>query len=118
MPQPLTYDGFHFSEVTFWWVAIGIGFVVVLVVIALLTLLLRLVQDIDGGVVGVRDVLHRVAGNTGVTYLIADVAKGVDAVLNEGLQHHRVLTRVMTSGVGRPKGQPQSLGRTVGGGRG
>ncbi len=56
--------GYHFSEITFWWVALGIGLVVWLVVIALLTLLLRLVQDIDGGVIGVRDTLHRVAGNT------------------------------------------------------
>lgn len=112
-----TYSGFHYSEVTFWWVALGIGFVVVLVVIALLTLLLRLVQDIDGGVVGVRDVLHRVSSNTGVTYLIADVAEGVDAVLNEGLQHHLFLTRLMTKGVGRPKGQSQSLGKSVGAGQ-
>lgn len=96
-------DGFHYSEITFWYVALGIGFVVVLVVIALLTLLLRLVQDIDGGVIGVRDTLHRVAGNTSATYLIADTAAGVDQVLAEGLQHHLFLTRVMTSGVARPK---------------
>lgn len=96
-------DGFHYSEITFWYVALGIGFVVVLVVIALLTLLLRLVQDIDNGVIGVRDTLHRVAGNTSATYLIADTAAGVDQVLNEGLQHHLFLTRVMTSGAARPK---------------
>lgn len=94
--------GYHYSEITFWFVALGIGFVVVLVVIALLTLLLRLVQDIDGGVIGVRDTLHRVAGNTSTTYLIADTAAGVDAVLNEGLQHHLFLTRVMTSKAVRP----------------
>jgi len=106
-------DGYHFSEITFCWVALGIGLVVWLVVIALLTLLLRLVQDIDGGVIGVRDVLHRVAGNTGATYLIADTAKGVDAVLNEGLQHHLFLTRVMTSNFGRPVGKPK-IGRRPG----
>lgn len=98
-------DGFHFSEITFWYVALGIGFVVVLVVIALLTLLLRLVQDIDGGVIGVRDTLTRVSGNTAATYLIADVAQGVDTVLAEGLQHHLFLTRVMTSNFGRPVGK-------------
>lgn len=96
-------NGFHFSEITFWYVALGIGFVVVLVVIALLTLLLRLVQDIDNGVIGVRDTLHRVSGNTSATYLIAETASGVDDVLNEGLQHHLFLTRVMTSGAARPK---------------
>lgn len=95
--------GFHYSEITFWYVALGIGFVVVLVVIALLTLLLRFVQDIDNGVVGVRDILHRVAGNTSATYLIAETAAGVDTVLAEGLQHHLFLTRVMTSGAGRAK---------------
>lgn len=106
-------SGYHFSEITFWWVALGIGFVVVLVVIALLTLLLRLVQDIDGGVIGVRDVLHRVAGNTQATYLIKETAQGVDAVLNEGLQHHLFLTRVMTSNYGRPTGKPK-IGRRPG----
>jgi hypothetical protein len=97
MMSALSNGGYHYSEITFWFVALGIGFVVVLVVIALLTLLLRLVQDIDGGVIGVRDTLTRVAGNTGTTYLIADVAHGVDSVLAEGLQHHLFLTRVLTA---------------------
>jgi len=105
--------GYHFSEITFWWVALGIGLVVWLVVIALLTLLLRLVQDIDGGVIGVRDTLHRVAGNTQATYLIKDTATGVDQVLSEGLQHHLFLTRVMTSNLGRPAGKPK-IGRRPG----
>lgn len=90
--------GYHYSEVTFWYIALGIGFVVVLVVIALLTLLLRLVQDIDGGVIGVEDVLGRASANTAATSYIPQIAGGVDAVLNEGLQHHLFLTRVMTGG--------------------
>ncbi|MGQ0678122.1 MAG: hypothetical protein ACT4OM_00430 [Actinomycetota bacterium] len=90
--------GYHFSEVTFWYIALGIGFVVVLVVIALLTLLLRFVQDIDGGVIGVEDVLQRTSNNTSATFNIPLIAGGVDAILNEGLQHHLFLTRVMTGG--------------------
>ena len=101
--------GYHFSEVTFWYVAIGIGFVVVLVVIALLTLLVRLVQDIDDGVVGVENVLARTSNNVAATSHIPLIAGGVDAILNEGLQHHLFLTRVMTGGGRRTLG-----GREIG----
>jgi energy-converting hydrogenase Eha subunit A len=90
--------GYHYSEVTFWYVALGIGFVVILVVIALLTLLVRLVQDIDQGVVGVENVLARTSNNTSATFNIPLIAQGVDDILNEGLQHHLFLTRVMTGG--------------------
>jgi energy-converting hydrogenase Eha subunit A len=79
-------DGYNFSEVTFWYVALGIGFVVILVVIALLTLLVRLVQDIDQGVVGVENVLARTSNNTSATFNIPLIAQGVDDILNEGLQ--------------------------------
>lgn len=91
------------SEEVAWWVAIGVGFVVVLVVILLLTLLVRLVKDIDDGVVQVRDTLSTITRNTSNTSLIPTTADRVDAVLEEGLQHHLFLTRVLT-GAGTPVG--------------
>lgn len=97
-------DHFAPEEITFWWVAIGVGFVVVLVVILLLTFLVKLVQEIDRGVVGVRDTLRRITNNTSNTSLIAPTAEGVDAVLAEGLQHHLFLTRVLTES-GTPTGE-------------
>ena len=49
------------AEVTFWWVIIGVGFVVVLVAAALLQLLVSLVKDIDRGVEAVKATLAATA---------------------------------------------------------
>lgn len=92
--------GYAPEEVTWWWMAVGLGLVVVLVVVGVLTLLIRLVQDIDRGVEGVVETLGQTARNTGTSFLIADTATQVDGVLAEGLQHHLFLTRVL-SGSGK-----------------
>lgn len=78
-----------------WWGAIVGGFVVVLAVAALLTILVLLVRTIDRRVVMVRDTLKAAAANTSDTVLIAETAKRVDAVLAEGLEHHLFLGRVL-----------------------
>jgi uncharacterized membrane protein YqhA len=78
-----------------WWGAIAAGFVVVLAVVGLLTVLVVYVKTIDRRVVQVRDTLKEAAANTGDTTLIAETAKRVDAVLAEGLQHHLFLGRVL-----------------------
>jgi hypothetical protein len=95
--------GYAPEEITFWWVAIGMAVVVVIVVIALLTFLLISVKSIDRDVVGVRDTLRAIPGNTVNAALIPITADRVDAVLAEGLQHHLFLTRVLT-GSGTPTG--------------
>ena len=82
-------------EHTLWVWAIIIGFVVVLAVAALLSLLIYLVKIIDRRVVDVRDTLKAAAANTSDTVLIPQVADGVEAVLAEGLQHHLFLGRVL-----------------------
>ena len=78
-----------------WWGAIIGGFVVVLAVAALLTILVVLVRTIDRRVVLVRDTLKEAVANTSDTVLIGETAKRVDAVLAEGLQHHLFLGRVL-----------------------
>jgi hypothetical protein len=78
-----------------WWGAIVGGFVVVLAVAALLTLLVVLVKTIDRRVVQVRETLHAAEANTSNTTLIGQTATGVDAVLAEGLKHHLFLGRVL-----------------------
>jgi hypothetical protein len=83
------------TEHTLWVVAIIVGFVVVLAVAALLTVLVVLVKNIDRRVVTVRDTLKAAAANTADTALIPQVAAGVEAVLTEGLQHHLFLGRVL-----------------------
>ena len=80
---------------TLWWIAIIAGFVVVLAVAALLSMLVRLVTIIDRRVAGVRDTLRAAATNTADTALIAPTADAVDAVLAEGLKHHLFLGRVL-----------------------
>ena len=83
------------SEHTLWVSAIIVGFVVVLAVAALLSLLIWLVKIIDRRVVEVRDTLRAAAANTSDTVLIPQVADGVEAVLAEGLKHHLCLGRVL-----------------------
>ncbi|HUZ26321.1 MAG TPA: hypothetical protein VMV07_21410 [Streptosporangiaceae bacterium] len=80
---------------TLWVSAIIVGFVVVLAVAALLSLLIYLVKIIDRRVVEVRDTLKAAAANTADAALIPQVAGGVEAVLAEGLQHHLFLGRVL-----------------------
>jgi type IV secretory pathway component VirB8 len=83
------------TEKTLWWWAIIVGFIVVLAVAALLTLLVSLVKTIDRRVVDVRETLKAAAVNTADTALIPQVADGVEAVLAEGLKHHLFLGRVL-----------------------
>jgi hypothetical protein len=83
------------AEHTRWLVAIIVGFVVVLAVAALLSLLIYLVKVIDRRVVEVRDTLKAAAANTADAALIPQVADGVELVLAEGLKHHLFLGRVL-----------------------
>jgi hypothetical protein len=83
------------TEHTLWVSVIIVGFVVVLAVAVLLSLLIYLVKIIDRRVVKVRDALKAAAANTADTVLIPQVADGVEAVLAEGLQHHLFLGRVL-----------------------
>jgi len=80
---------------TEWWIAVIAGFVVVLAVAALLSVLIVLVRIIDRRVVMVRETLSSAAANTAATSLIPETADRVDAVLAEGLEHHLFLGRVL-----------------------
>jgi hypothetical protein len=83
------------TEHTLWVVAIIVGFVVVLAVAALLSLLIHLIKVIDKRVLTIGGTLTAAKANTASTVLIPQVADGVDAVLAEGLQHHLFLGRVV-----------------------
>lgn len=87
-------EDFATSDIALWWLAIGVGSAVVLVVILLLSFLILLVKIIDREVVKVRDTLATITKNTANTTLIAQTADGVELVLAEGLQHHLFLGRV------------------------
>lgn len=83
------------TQQTLWWVAIVAGFVVVLAVAALLTILVMEVATIEKRVTKVRDSLAAAKANTADTVLIGQTAQGVEAVLAEGLEHHLFLGRVL-----------------------
>jgi hypothetical protein len=83
------------TQENLWWGAIIGGFVVVLAVAALLTILVLLVRTIDRRVVEIRDTLEQAAANTADTALIGETAARVEAVLAEGLEHHLFLGRVL-----------------------
>lgn len=83
------------TQETLWWVAIIAGFVVVLAVAALLTILVRLVRKIDHRVVEIKGTLQQAEANTADAELLDTTAAGVDAVLAEGLEHHLFLGRVL-----------------------
>jgi hypothetical protein len=88
-------DAYSPEEITFWWVSVIMGVVVLLVVILLLGSLVSMVKSINRSVAQVRVTLREVAENTANAALIPATADGVDAVLAEGLQHHQFLTRVL-----------------------
>lgn len=83
------------TEHALWVAAIIAGFVVVLAVAALLSLLIYLIKVIDKRVAVIGGTLTAAKANTANTELIPQVADGVDAVLAEGLQHHLFLGRVV-----------------------
>lgn len=83
------------TQETLWWVAIIAGFVVVLAVAALLTILVRLVSTIDRRVVAIKSTLTQAEANTADADLLDTTAAGVDKVLEEGLEHHLFLGRVL-----------------------
>jgi hypothetical protein len=83
------------TQKNLWWGAVIAGFVVVLAVAALLTILVVLVRRIDQRVDLVKATLDQAAKNTADTALIGQTADRVEAVLTEGLEHHLFLGRVL-----------------------
>lgn len=77
----------------FWLIALGMGAVVVLVVIALLTLLLRLVQDIDSGVETLTATATDVSGNTAAILELPKTAAVLRDIREEALIHDEFLRR-------------------------
>src|SRR5512139_771474 len=83
------------TQQNLWWAGVIGGFVVVLAVAALLTILVVLVRTIERRVDTINTTLEAAAANTADTALVADTAAQVEAVLSEGLEHHLFLGRVL-----------------------
>ncbi len=79
------------EDKVFWYIALGMGLVVILVVIVLLALLVSLVKDIDDGVFNLWEVTKRLAINTTGMYQLAGTASVLRALREECLRQEKML---------------------------
>ena len=79
------------GEITFWQVMLALGAVVLLAVVALLSLLLRLVGSIEASVQQVGGVAQGVAGNTANIKIALAVADSLDEIMDEARRHAALL---------------------------
>lgn len=82
---------------TIWWITLGIGLVVALVVVFLLHTLLREVRRIDSNVKTLWSTATMVARNTATTWQLNDTAEGLEAIKGEALRHDELLNKVTPS---------------------
>jgi hypothetical protein len=82
------------SEVqTIWWVTLGLGAVVALVVLALLHLLRRAVARIERNAEVLWQTATTVARNTATTWLLEETAETVEEIKKEALRHDALLSQ-------------------------
>ncbi len=82
------------NNYTFWWVALGIGLVVILVVVVLLSLLVSFVKDIDAEVGRVLEGAGRVAANTTTLPQLDTTAVAAEALEAEVKNHVALLGKL------------------------
>jgi len=75
------------EHVTFWWITLGLGAVVISAVILLLSLLVTFVDDIDKNVREAWDTATRLAQNTATTWMLNQTASLTNDLRNEVRQH-------------------------------
>jgi hypothetical protein len=74
-----------------WWITLGVGLVVAVVVVLLLQLLLRAVERIERNVTELWQTATTVARNTATTWLLAETAAALDQLKEEALRHDALL---------------------------
>jgi len=80
------------SERTLWAVTLGLGVVVLIVVIVLLSILHRLVARIDTNVAATWEMAKRVAANTATTWQLNGTAAVLEEIKKEALIHDGFLS--------------------------
>ena len=78
------------EHITMWWVTLGLGAVVLIAVVVLLSLLVSFVDDIDVNVREVWDTATRVAANTATTWMLQQTTVRT-AELDAEVQRHAQL---------------------------
>lgn len=82
------------EHITFWWITLGMGAVVIVAVIVLLSLLVSFVDDIDQNVKDVWDTATRLAANTATTWMLQQTAVRTEE-LGQEVQKHADLLATM-----------------------
>lgn len=75
------------EHVTFWWITLGLGAVVISAVILLLFLLELYVRDLDAGVQRAWDMAARVATQTATTWMLPKTVELVEELGTEVNRH-------------------------------
>jgi hypothetical protein len=91
-----------------WWITLGVGLVVAVVVVLLLQRLLRAVERIEHNVIELWQTATTVARNTATTWLLGETAAALDDLKTEALRHDQLLTATVSAlpdGTGPPPGR-------------
>lgn len=78
------------EHITMWWVTLGLGAVVIIAVVVLLSLLVAFVDDIDENVREIWDTATRLAANTATTWMLQQTTVRT-AELDAEVQRHAQL---------------------------
>ncbi len=84
--------GIQEEHVTAWWTTLGLGVVLIVAVIVLLSLLVSFVKDIDTNVRETWDTATRLASNTATTWMLQQTATRVGDLGNEVDRHIEALS--------------------------
>jgi hypothetical protein len=79
------------SDISLWWIALGLGLVVCLVAVALLETFLRQVHLIERGSKAIWEAGKQVAANTATTWQLGETSVGLDLLTMEALRHESLL---------------------------
>jgi hypothetical protein len=79
---------------TLWWVTLGAGLVVAIVVVVLLQTLLNAVRRVERNVITLWETATTVARNTATTWMLNETAEALDEIKAEAARHDQLLTRL------------------------
>lgn len=79
------------EHITFWWITLGMGAVVIAAVIVLLSLLVSFVDDIDQNLKDAWDTATRLAANTATLWQLRHTGARAQDIANEAGRHIALL---------------------------
>lgn len=79
------------TTTAYWWLTLGLGLVVALVLVGLLQAFYRQVRRIEAGALAVWEEGKRVAANTATTWLLGETTARLDLLAEEAGRHAALL---------------------------